>query len=116
MSLELYDSDYSLYTYSLDIEGLPDWLKASGDIVSNDSVRRTYHHEFTLSGTPAAYADKVNVTFTATVNVSGDTPILRTVCSKDVNISLKFYTISYDLQGGTLTSENPVSYDFTTPA
>jgi hypothetical protein len=47
-TLDLRDENYTRYTYSLNIKGLPDCLKAEGDTLSNDIVRETHHHEITL--------------------------------------------------------------------
>ena len=53
------------YTYSLDVKGLPEWLKVSGETLSRDSeVKHAYHHEFVLSGKPYG-SEAANIAFTA---------------------------------------------------
>lgn len=88
--IELYDSAYDSYTYSLDVKGLPEWLKVSGVIVSRDSIGvgvNEYHHEFTVYGTPETSYVMAGARFTALIYVSGDYPALLAKGSKDVRFS-----------------------------
>ena len=90
VELVIIDPSYTSYDYSLDIEGLPDWLTVSGEVASNDSLSEgaaKYHHEFTISGRPKVSSDSTPI-FTAIVKVSGDTPVLKMTASKDVHISI----------------------------
>lgn len=90
--IELYDSAYYSYTYSLDVDGLPEWLKVSGATRSDDVIGvgvNEYHHEFVISGTPETSHDMAVTMFTALVYVSGDYPALLAAGSKDVNISAR---------------------------
>ena len=55
VTLDLEDPDYYLYLYSMDVEGLPEWLEVSGDIASDDYLDpgiTSHHHGLKLSGTP----------------------------------------------------------------
>ena len=95
VKLMIADTFYDEYSYSMDIAGLPEWLKASGELASSDNLipidadgHAEYHHVFTLSGTPARSSD-IAVTLTATVMISGDIPVLTAYASRDVNISVK---------------------------
>ncbi len=90
VKLDVNDPDYDLYNYSLDIIALPDWLKISGELVSNDEIETSadYHHVFTLTGTPRSLQASRNITFAATVKISGDVPILVAYVSRDVRISV----------------------------
>lgn len=90
VTLLLYDDSYDGYEYTLGIEGLPEWLYASGELLSMNRLSAgtsTHHHEFTISGTPGESFDKARLKFTALVYVSGDMPVMRVTASKDVNIS-----------------------------
>lgn len=93
--LVIADTFYDEYYYSMDIIGLPEWLKASGELASSDMLipidsegRAEYHHALTLSGTPEASHDAQTARFIVSVKVSGDTPILEAYASKDINISV----------------------------
>ncbi|MBR0249947.1 MAG: hypothetical protein IJQ77_02600 [Synergistaceae bacterium] len=88
--IELYDSDYDSYTYSLDVKGLPEWLKVSGETSYDDAISigvSEYHHEFVIAGTPDREYDAANIIFTALIFVSGDYPAMLAKGSMDVNIS-----------------------------
>ncbi len=88
--IELYDSAYDSYTYSLDVKGLPEWLKVSGATRSNESISvgvSEHHHEFVIAGTPQREYDTANIVFTALIFVSGDYPAMLAKVSKDINIS-----------------------------
>lgn len=89
----LNDSDYGIYAYSLDVEGLPDWLEISGEVVSSDENLAegitVYHHEIELSGMPQTDSENADVVFIASVKISGDSPVLNAVGSKDVNVSVR---------------------------
>ena len=88
VTLDLKDTDYNLYSYSLDVAGLPDWLTLGGTVTADEDFATPKHHEFTLTGTPSAKADAVTLVFTATVKVSGDNPVLVALGSKDVKVSV----------------------------
>lgn len=88
--IELYDSAYDSYTYSLDVKGLPEWLKVSGAARSNESISvgvSEHHHEFVIAGTPQREYDTANIVFTALIFVSGDYPAMLAKASRDINIS-----------------------------
>lgn len=88
--IELYDSAYDSYTYSLDVKGLPEWLKVSGATRSSESISvgvSEHHHEFVIAGTPQREYDTANIVFTALIFVSGDYPAMLAKVSKDINIS-----------------------------
>lgn len=88
--IELYDSAYDSYTYSLDVKGLPEWLKVSGAAKSSESISvgvSEHHHEFVIAGTPQREYDTANIVFTALIFVSGDYPAMLAKVSKDINIS-----------------------------
>ncbi len=90
VTIELFASGYDEYIYSLDVEGLPEWLKVSGETSSNDVIGMglsEYHHEFMLYGTPETSHDMAALSFHAMVYVSGDCPVLLAAGRKDVNIS-----------------------------
>ena len=92
VTLSLYDDSYDEYEYTLGIEGLPEWLYASGELLSADAVTAgttRHHYEFALNGTPESSMDKTAVKFTALVNVSGDVPIMRAMGRKDINITVE---------------------------
>ena len=89
VEIRRYDEAYDSYAYSLDIAGLPVWLKAEGELVSSDRLSTDitiYHHEFTISGRHES-PDKAGVTFTAIVLISGDWPPMRAMGRKDVKIT-----------------------------
>ena len=89
VEIRRFDEAYDSYAYSLDIAGLPVWLKAEGELVSSDRLSTDitiYHHEFTISGRHES-PDKAGVTFTAIVLISGDWPPMRAMGSKDVKIT-----------------------------
>lgn len=89
------DTDYDSYIFSLDISGLPGWLKASGELTSSDvftydgedGSTKKYHHVFTLSGTPTQAGNEV-FTLNAMVKISGDIPVLVSYASFDVAVSI----------------------------
>ncbi|MBQ6002056.1 MAG: hypothetical protein IJL18_04305, partial [Synergistaceae bacterium] len=88
--IELYDSAYDSYTYSLDVKGLPEWLKVSGATKTSESISvgvSEHHHEFVIAGTPGREYDTANIVFTALIFVSGDYPAMLAKVSKDINIS-----------------------------
>lgn len=88
--IELYDSAYDSYTYSLDVKGLPEWLKVSGAARVSESISvgvSEHHHEFVIAGTPQREYDTANIVFTALIFVSGDYPAMLAKVSKDINIS-----------------------------
>ena len=88
--IELYDSAYDSYTYSLDVKGLPEWLKVSGATKTSESISvgvSEHHHEFVIAGTPEREYDTANIIFTALIFVSGDYPAMLAKVSKDINIS-----------------------------
>ena len=88
--IELYDSAYDSYTYSLDVKGLPEWLKVSGATKTSESISvgvSEHHHEFVIAGTPGREYDTANIIFTALIFVSGDYPAMLAKVSKDINIS-----------------------------
>ena len=88
--IELYDSAYDSYTYSLDVKGLPEWLKVSGAARVSESISvgvSEHHHEFVITGTPEREYDTANIVFTALIFVSGDYPAMLAKASKDINIS-----------------------------
>lgn len=89
VEIRRYDEAYDSYAYSLDISGLPVWLKAEGELVSSDTLSTDitiYHHEFTISGRHES-PDKAGVMLMAIVLISGDWPPMRAMGSKDVNIT-----------------------------
>lgn len=88
--IELYDSAYDSYTYSLDVKGLPEWLKVSGAARVSESISvgvSEHHHEFVITGTPEREYDTANIVFTVLIFVSGDYPAMLAKASKDINIS-----------------------------
>ena len=91
VTLNVADSDYDGYEYSMSITGLPEWLKAEGELESTDMLEvgeSTHSHEFTLTGTPTVSSDAETLNLTATVKVSGETPMLEASGSKEVKISV----------------------------
>ena len=89
VTVSLFDKKYNEYSYTLGIEGLPEGLYASGELLSNDvlSVGMTgHHHEFAVYGTPENL-NRAVMRFTAVVYVSGDLPVMRAIGSKDVTVS-----------------------------
>ena len=89
VTVSLFDRKYNEYSYTLGIEGLPEGLYVSGELLSADvlSVGRTgHHHEFAVYGTPEGL-DRAVMRFTAVVYVSGDLPVMRAIGSKDVTVS-----------------------------
>ena len=92
VTLSLYDDRYDEYEYTLGIEGLPEWLYASGELLSADALNAgttRHHYEFALNGTPESSMDKTAVKFTALVNVSGDVPAMRATGREDINITVE---------------------------
>ena len=90
VTIELFASGYDEYIYSLDVAGLPEGLKVSGETSSNDVIGiglSEYHHEFMLCGTPGTSHNMAALVFNAMIYVSGDCPVLLAVGRKDVNIS-----------------------------
>ena len=111
VTLDLEQGKYSVYTYSLDVSGLPEWVSISGELVSTDAVTTGtahYHHSITLSGRPEVSADSVSAVFTAVVKVSGDVPILLAKGSKNVNISVKSVLVSLDV---SVSGDRSISQD-----
>lgn len=90
VTIELFASGYDEYIYSLEVDGLPEWLKLSGETNSNDVIGvgiSEYHHEFLIYGTAETSHDMAALVFNAMVYVSGDCPVLMAAGRKDVNIS-----------------------------
>lgn len=90
VTLNVADSDYDGYEYSMSITGLPEWLKTEGELESTDILEAgesTHSHEFTLTGTPTVSSDAETLNLTATVKVSGEIPTLEASGSKEVKIS-----------------------------
>ena len=90
VTIELFASGYDEYMYSLDASGLPEWLRLSGETMSNDTIGvgvSEYHHEFWVDGTSETSHDMAALVFNARVYVSGDRPVLLARGRKDVNIS-----------------------------
>ena len=120
-ALELYDSDYDTYIYSLDMAGLPHWLNVSGDVASHDVITlgvSYHHHEFTLTGIPESSHDIADITLTAIVNVSGDIPVLVAQSSRDIHICVRTGSDSQPEIPGTsddITPEIPDTSDDVTP-
>ena len=57
VSIDIIDTDFKNYGYSLDITGLPDGLNLSGDIAKSDEIKSSFLHIFEITGTPAKSAD-----------------------------------------------------------
>ena len=89
---EINVADYDTYSYSMDVEGLPDGLYISGDILTTKSLEDsdgTYNHVFTIAGTPTTSVDETAVTLTATITITGDTPIIYSYAAHVVSISIQ---------------------------
>ncbi len=56
----------------------------SGDVEAGESI---HSHEFIFTGTPTTSSDATTLNLTATVKISGDTPMLEASGSKEVKIS-----------------------------
>ena len=92
VTVSLYDRSYDDYTYTLGIEGLPEWLYADGEILSADALTvgtTRHHYEFSLKGTPETSNDRAVIKFTAVVNVSGDVPVMRATGEKEINVTVE---------------------------
>ena len=90
--LNIIEESYRYYAYSVDIEGLPDWLKVTGEVKSDDSdgeLAKAYHHEFTLAGTPTTSAESVPVTLKAIISLSSDNHVAVFEASVDKEISIE---------------------------
>ena len=88
VSIDVIDTDFKSYSYSLDIMGLPAGLTLSGDILSSDSVRTNFQHVFSIIGTPTQSAD-TNIIIKPVVTVSSDKLSLISIASKDITISIQ---------------------------
>ena len=86
VKLNLSDADYKDYAYTMELEGLPEWLTADGELSTTETLEAgeaEKHHVFTLSGTPSGASSHVT-TFTAKVSVSG----LESLLGKEVRFSV----------------------------
>lgn len=70
--IELYDSDYDSYTYPLDVKGLPEWLKLSGDISSLEGLDEFTNLEEAVS--------------LELVNFSGSSPVKSVYIADNTNL------------------------------
>ena len=89
--IDIADSDYDKYLYSLDISGLPEWLNVSGDLISSDTLDTgitEFNHVFSLTGRALTSQDKQKINITAIITISGDNLPLEALASKDINISV----------------------------
>lgn len=86
------NKDFNQYAYSMDIVGLPSWITATGELTSSDTnaAGKTYHHEFTLKGTPAEAAEATSIAFTAWVTLSSDnySSALKASADKSVEVAV----------------------------
>ena len=86
----------------MNIEGLPEWLKADGELEYSSTELQSsggavdYHHEFTISGTPSEESS-AELEFTAAITISGDTPALQTDGSKNMKITVVLPEVSQDV-------------------
>ena len=97
VTLNVLDPDYNEYSYSMEMIDLPDWLSAEGEMTSSGKLESSYHHEFTLSGTPLTSRDAEKVTFVANITIAGEEPALDAYGSKEVMITVNAEKISGDV-------------------
>ncbi len=92
------NKEFKNYAYSMDISGLPAWVTKTGTLTSSDAnadSKGTYHHEFTLSGTPTEILENGSITFTAWITLSSDnySGILTASVDKKVSFDVKEGTV-----------------------
>ena len=106
------DPDYGEYTFAMNIDGLPEWLTADGELEYSSSELQDsggaidYHHEFTISGKPSEVSS-TELAFTATVTLAGDSPILQTDGSKGIKITVVESVVSSDESPDIPPDESP---------
>ncbi|MBQ7154351.1 MAG: InlB B-repeat-containing protein [Synergistaceae bacterium] len=107
VSVDVADPDFKNYAYSLDVTGLPEGLKADGDLTSTDKVVNgvnVFRHVFSITGTPTQSADS-QVNIKPVINVSNSKLTLVSTANKDIQIKVRAATlssISVDISGDTL--------------